>query len=242
MLNYGLIKLIESGQVTNAYKSIDRGKSVWTFAFPVDVQWYFDTVNRNQHLAAYDISHTNNFQILSRIDNMIAINNCVAVDLLGQQCAGFYEKRPISSTGGYFQFMSFCAMSRGGRGVASMTSRSKHQTPRIVPFLPEGCSVDVPAQLANYVCTEYGIVNLRGLCGYERASALISIAHPDDREWLEREARKHGLLAPKFSVPMCSPGDNDCRRYPTYEDRRSYKLPINSEIWGCDWDPYQSGK
>ena len=172
MLNFGLIKLIESGQVTNAYKSLDRGKSVWTFAFPVDVQWYFDTVNRNQHLAAYDIGYTNNFQVLSRIDNMIAIDNCVAVDLLGQQCAGFYEKRPISSTGGYFQFVSFCAMSKGGRGVASMTSRSKHGTSRIVPFLPEGSSVDVPAQLANYVCTEYGIVNLRGLSGYERASRV----------------------------------------------------------------------
>jgi acyl-CoA hydrolase len=241
MLNFGLIKLIESGQVTNAYKNVDRNKSVWTFAFPVDVQWYYDTVNRNQHLAAYDIGYTNNFQVLSRIDNMIAIDNCVAIDLLGQQCAGFYEKRPISSTGGYFQFVSFCAMSKGGRGVASMTSRSKHGTSRIVPFLPEGSSVDVPAQLANYVCTEYGIVNLRGLSGYERAAALISIAHPDDREWLEKEARKHGLLAPKFPVSM-KPGENGDRRYPSYEDRRGYKLPLNSEIWGCDWDPYQSGK
>jgi acyl-CoA hydrolase len=89
------------------------------------------------------------------------------------------------------------------------------------------------------VCTEYGIVNLRGLGGYERASALISIAHPDDREWLEKEAREHGLLAPKFPVSMY-PGAG--RRYPAYEDRRSYKLPLNSEIWGFDWDPYQSGK
>ena len=172
----------------------------------MDVQWYYDTVHRNQHLAAYDIGYTNNFQILSRIDNMIAIDNCVSVDLLGQQCSGFYEKRPISSTGGYFQFVSFCAMSQGGRGVASMTARSKHGTSRIVPFLPEGSTVDVPAQLSNYICTEYGIVNLRGLSGYERASALISIAHPDDREWLESEARKHGLLAPKFPVSML-PGE-----------------------------------
>jgi acyl-CoA hydrolase len=241
MLNYGLITLIESGQVTNAYKSIDRGKSVWTFAFPVDVKWYYDTVHRNQHLAVYDIGYTNNYQNLTRIDNMIAIDNCVSVDLLGQQCSGFYEKRPISSTGGYFQFVSFCAMSKGGRGVASMTARSKHGTSRIVPFLPEGSSVDVPAQLTNYVCTEYGIVNLRGLSGYERASALISIAHPADREWLESEARKHGLLAPKFPVSML-PGEGGDRRYPSYEDRRNYKLPLNSEVWGFDWDPYQSGK
>jgi acyl-CoA hydrolase len=243
MLNFGLIKLIESGQVTNAYKSIDRGKSVWTFAFPVDVKWYFDTVDHNQNLAVYDVSHTNNLQILSRIDNMIAIDNCVAVDLLGQQCAGFYEGRPISSSGGYFHFMTFCAMSKGGRGVASMTSRSKHGTPRIVPFLPQGSSVDVPAQLAHYVCTEYGIVNLRGLAGYERASALISIAHPDDREWLEQEARKNGLLPPKFPVSMDPAAEHrTIRRYPTYDERRNYKIPLNSEVWGFDWDPYQSGK
>lgn len=243
MLNYGLIKLIESGQVTNRYKSLpnDRGKSVWTFAFPVDVKWYYDTIHRNQNMAVYDINYTNNFNVLSRIDNMIAIDNCVAVDLLGQQCSGFYEKRPISSTGGYFQFVAFCAQSRGGRGVASLTSRSKHGTSRIVPFLPEGSTVDVPAQLANYVCTEYGIVNLKGLSGYERASALISIAHPDDREWLEKEARKHGLLAPRFPVSM-QPQEGKARRYPSYDERRGYKMPFNSELWGFDWDPYQNGK
>jgi len=152
---FRLIKLIESGQVTNKYKSLDNGRSVWTFAFPVDVEWYYNTIHRNQSMAVYDINYTNNFDILRRIDNMIAIDNCVAVDLLGQQSTGFYEKRPISSSGGYFQFVTFCAQSKGGRGVASMTARSKHGTSRIVPFLPEGSSVDVPAQLSNYICTEY---------------------------------------------------------------------------------------
>ncbi|HPC04978.1 MAG TPA: acetyl-CoA hydrolase/transferase C-terminal domain-containing protein [Syntrophales bacterium] len=243
MLNAGLIKLIESGQVTNRYKNLpyDRGKSVWTFAFPVDVNWYYDTINRNQNLAVYDIGYTNNLHNLTRLDNMIAIDNCVAVDLLGQQCSGFYEKRPISSSGGYFQFVSFCAQSKGGRGVASMTSRSKHGTSRIVPFLPEGSSVDVPAQLANYVCTEYGIVNLRGLNGYERASALISIAHPDDRDWLEKEAKANGLLPPKFPVPML-PKEGGARRYPSHEERKNYKVPFHSDYWGYDWDPYQCGK
>lgn len=243
MLNYGLIKLIESGQVTNRYKTLpaDVGRSVWTFAFPVDTKWYYDTIHRNQALAVYDVDYTNNFNILSRIDNMIAIDNCVAVDLLGQQCCGFYDKRPISSSGGYFQFVAFASLARGGRGVASMTSRSKHGTSRIVPFLPEGSAVDVPAQLANYVCTEYGIVNLRGLTGYERASALISIAHPDDRARLEEEARKHGLLAPKFPVDML-PKEGKTRRYPAYDERRNYKMPFSSESVGYEWDPFQNGK
>ncbi len=243
MLNAGLIKLIESGQVTNKYKNLpaDRGKSVYTFAFPVDVKWYYDTIHRNQNMAVYDINYTNNVHNLTRLDNMIAIDNCVAVDLLGQQCTGFYEKRPISSTGGYFNFMVFGGQSKGGRGVASMTSRSRHGTPRIVPFLPEGSSVDVPAQLSHYVCTEYGIVNLRGLNGYERAAALISVAHPDDREWLEKEAKRCGLLAPKFPVSML-PREGGARRYPSYDERRKYKLPYQGEIWGYEWEPYQSAK
>jgi len=241
MLNAGLIKMIESGQVTNAYKTLDRGKSVWTFAFPVDVAWYYDMVHRNQALAVYDIDYTNNLDVLRRIDNMIAINNAVSVDLLGQISCGFYEKRPISSTGGFFQFVIFCAQSRGGRGVAAMTSRSKHNTSRIVPFLPEGSTVDVPAQFAHYVCTEYGIVNLRGLSGYERASALISIAHPDDRQWLEKEAREHGLLPPAFPLDFL-PTEGKTRRYPSYQERRNYKIPMGSSLWGYDWDPIQSGK
>ncbi|MBN2569329.1 MAG: hypothetical protein JXB42_07860 [Deltaproteobacteria bacterium] len=236
MLNAGLIKLMESGQVTNRYKTLDKGKSVWTLAFPFDTKWYYDTVHRNQALAAYDIDYTNNIQTLTRIDNMIAINNCVAVDLLGQQCCGFYDKRPISSTGGYLKFIGFCAQARGGRGVGSLTSRSKHGTSRIVPFLPEGSTADVPAHLANYICTEYGMVNLRGLNGYEKAASLISIAHPDDREWLEKEARQNGLLPPNFPGNFVAHEGNS-RKYPSYkEDRRNYKIPSASSLWGSTWD------
>lgn len=240
-MNAGLMKLMESGQVTNKYKNIDRGKSVWTLVLPLDAQWYYEMINRNNKMAVYDISYTNNLHNISRIDNMMAINNCVAVDLLGQQCCGFYEKRPISSVGGYFQFGAFCPQSRGGRSVAAMTSKSKHGTSRIVPFLPEGSSVDIPAQLTNYVCTEYGMVNLRGLIGYERAEALISIAHPDDREWLEQEAKKYGLLAPKFPVSM-KVVEGKTRRYPSYDERRNYKVPFNSDSLGFDWNSYQNGK
>ena len=122
-----------------------------------------------------------------------------------------------------------------------MTSRSKAGDSRIVPFLPEGSVVDLPAQLAHYVCTEYGIVNLRGLNGYERAAALISIAHPEDREDLERAARENGLLPPCFPVAML-PEEGGARRYPSYQERRKHKIPANSILWGCDWDPTQSGK
>ena len=241
MLNPGLINLILSGQVTNRYKTLDRGRSVWTFAFPMDTKLYYDVVDHNQDLAVYDIDYTNNLNVLTRIDHMIAIDNCLAVDLLGQQSAGFYKMRPISNTGGYLQFVGFCGQSRGGRGVSAMTSRNRRGEPRIVPFLPEGCTVDLPAQLAHYLCTEYGIVNLRGLNGYERTAALISVAHPDDRENLERLAHTHGLLPRCFPADML-PAEGGNRRYPSYAERRDYKIPFNSELWGYDWDPTQSGK
>ncbi len=120
-----------------------------------------------------------------------------------------------------------------------MTSRSKHNTPRIVPFLPEGSSVDVPAQFTQYVCTEYGIVNLRGLNGYERAAALISIAHPEDRQ-RSKKRREKTASAAKFSANFL-PREGGTRRYPSYEERRNYKLPMGGAIWGYDWDPIQSG-
>ncbi len=122
-----------------------------------------------------------------------------------------------------------------------MTSRNRRGEPRIVPFLPEGSVVDLPAQLAHYVCTEYGLVNLRGLNGYERTSALISIAHPDDRENLERAAHSYGLLPRRFPVDMM-PKEGTSRRYPSYQERRDYKIPYNSYSAGCEWEPTQSGR
>jgi acyl-CoA hydrolase len=126
-------------------------------------------VHHNQSLAVYDIDYTNNLHVLTRIDHMIAIDNCLAIDLLGQQSAGYYNWRPISNTGGYLQFVSFCGQSRGGRGVSAMTSRNKRGEPRIVPFLPEGSIV--PPGPVSHVCTEYGIANLRGLNGYDARPA-----------------------------------------------------------------------
>ncbi|MDH7478931.1 MAG: acetyl-CoA hydrolase/transferase C-terminal domain-containing protein, partial [Syntrophomonadaceae bacterium] len=88
-------------------------------------------------------------------------------------------------------------------------------------------------------------VNLRGLNGYERAEAIISIAHPDDREWLREEAKKLNLLPPSFPVSM-KPEEGGARRYPHYlRDRRDYKIPYTSRLWGHDYlgdDGITSGK
>ena len=234
MLNFGLLKMIESGQVTNKFKNIDRGKSVWTFALPFMIQYYYDMIDHNPTMAVYDIDYTNNIHQLSRVDNIIGIDNAVMMDLYGQVSCSHTGDRIISSTGGFFNFITFCPLAKGGRSVVSMTSRDKNGKSRFNCLMPKGMVIDVPSQFVNYVCTEYGIVNCWGLSGYERAEALISIAHPDDREELEREARKNKLLPPNFPVSMhVKPGET--RRYPTYEARRKYKLLYASRSSGCEW-------
>ena len=72
MLQEGLMSLIESGSVDNSRKSIDRGKSVWTFAFPFNRKRYYDFIHGNHLLAAYDINYVNNVYQLSRIDHLLA--------------------------------------------------------------------------------------------------------------------------------------------------------------------------
>ena len=155
--------------------------------------------------------------------------------------AGFYEKAADLELRRILPFRVLLrpVQGRQGRGLHDLPEQARHLPDRSLPArrLFGGC----PRSARNYVCTEYGIVNLRGLSGYERAAALISIAHPDDREWLTKEAKENGLLAPKFPVSMLAQ-EGGTRRYPSYEERRNYKIPLHGEISGFDWDPHQSGE
>ena len=102
--------------------------------------------------------------------------------------AGNVGGRPISGTGGQLQFTLGAMMAKGGRAILAATARDAKGKSRFVPMLDPGSVVAVPDWLVTYVCTEYGIVNLMGCTDAEKAAKLISIAHPDDREWLAKEA------------------------------------------------------
>ena len=236
MFQEGIMSLIEAGCVDNSLKSIDRGKSVWNFAFPTNWRRYYDFIHHNHSLAIYDVNYTNNINVLSKIDNMVAIDNFLAIDLQGQLCSGCYAGRQIAGTGGFFQFLAFCGLSKGGRSIATATSTKKlndgRVVSRIVPEFPGNTSVDVPATFTPWVATEYGIVNLWGLGSYERTKALISIAHPEFRDELEREARKRNFLPKNFPIPMIGPE----RRYPEYKERRDFKSPYTTIWQGCNYE------
>ena len=121
-------------------------------------------------------------------------------------------------------------MAKGGRGVLAATSRDGKGRPRFVPSLPQGTIVDVPSQFVSWVATENGIVNLSGKSQAEKAHDIINVlAHPDDRETLERAAHEMHLLPRVYKL-------SENRRYPDYwKDLRDYKHVYTSEMEGWEY-------
>ena len=87
-------------------------------------------------------------------------------------------------------------MSEGGKSVTAFASRTKNGKTKIVPILNPGAGVVTPRADAHWIVTEYGAVDLTGKSLQERAKLLISIAHPDDREALDRAA--FGRFGPNY--------------------------------------------
>ena len=211
--------LLEAGSVDNSRKNIDKGRCGWAYIMPVDTPRYYEWVHRNPQFAGYDIGYTNNIVSLSQLDNMVTVNNFAQMDLRGQDAAGNVGGRPISSTGGQFQFTLGASMARGGRAILAATSRDAKGRSRIVPMLEQGSTVDVPDWLVTWVCTEYGIVNIQGCTDAEKSRKLISIAHPDDRPALEKAAVEQLRLKTNHWMFKTAPD----RRFPTAADQKEHK-------------------
>jgi len=211
--------LTEAGVVDNSRKPIDTGKCGWAYIMPVDTPRYYEWMHRNPYFAGFDIGYTNNVATLSQIDNMVTVNNFAAMDLRGQDAAGNVGGRIISSTGGQFQFTLGASMARGGRAIIAATSRDGAGRSRFFPKLPAGSVIAVPDWLVTWICTEYGIVNIQGCTDAEKARKIISIAHPDDREELEKGALEMGIMADHWMFKSAPD-----RRFPTAEEQKDHKL------------------
>lgn len=183
------LSLYRSGKLTNRKKNIDRGKGVYGCA--IGSKDLFDWLEENHGIAAYPLEYVNRPSIISQIDNMVSINSCVAVDLYGQVAAESAGARQISGTGGQLDFLVGASASRGGKAFICMSSLHtdrygvKHS--RIKPQF-NGDIVTSPRSQVYFLVTEYGIINLEGRSTWERAEDLISIAHPDFRDELIKEA------------------------------------------------------
>jgi acyl-CoA hydrolase len=184
MFSDGIIDLFEKGVITNKYKRIHPNKTVTAFA--LGTRKLYDYVHDNPGIAFLDIDYVNEASVIKRNPRVVAINSAIEIDITGQVCADSIGTYQYSGVGGQMDFMRGAALSEGGKPIIAIPSRTKKGIARIVPFLKPGAGVVTTRGHVHYVVTEYGVAYLFGKNFRQRAKALISIAHPDDREWLER--------------------------------------------------------
>ena len=199
MLTDGIIDLYKAGIVTGAAKTLHPGKIVCTFG--LGSQALYEAIDNNPDISCQPVEATNLPQNIMQNDSLIAINNTTQMDLQGQAASESNGHRHISGTGGQLQFVRGAYASKGGKSFICLSStyeRAGLRKSRVVLSLTPGNIATTPRSDMMYVVTEFGMVNLKGKSIPERAKAMISIAHPDFRDDLEREARENGLIPRTF--------------------------------------------
>ena len=195
MLTDGIGDLYKAGRITGARKTLDPGKIVYTFSLGSSA--LYALADRNSDMYCRQVDYTNSPHIIMRNERVISINNTTQIDLQGQAASESDGHRHISGTGGQLQFVRGAYASKGGKSFICLSStycKQGERRSRIVLNLTPGNIVTTPRSDVMYVVTEYGMVNLKGKSVAERAQALISIAHPDFRGELERQAYEHRLI------------------------------------------------
>ena len=176
---------------------VDFIKRIAVIAIPVALQNLLTTTGSMiDTIMIAPLEYVNAPQTISKIDNMVSINNCIAVDLYGQISSESAGKRHISGTGGQLDYLTGAAMSRGGKAFICMHSAHRAKDGTLHSCVqPNFCGdiITSPRSQAYFMATEYGVVNLTGSTTWERAEKLISIAHPDFRDDLIREAQAQNI-------------------------------------------------
>ena len=192
MLADAYLDMFEMGKITNSEKFLDKGKMVYTFA--LGSQRLYDFLNENPHCASYPVDYTNSLGHISVNPKEVSINNALEVDLYGQVSSESSGFRHITGTGGQFDFAYGAYHSKGGKSFiclsSTVTDRNGNISSRIRPVFDPGTIVTLPRTITQYVVTEFGMVSLKGKSTWERAEALISIAHPAFRGELVEAAEK----------------------------------------------------
>lgn len=185
MISDGVMHLMKAGVINNKAKNFHNRRVVVTFL--MGSKEFYDFVDDNPAFEMYPVDYVNDPRVISQNDNMVCINSCMQVDLLGQVVSGSIGLRQFSGVGGQVDFVRGAAWSKGGKNIIAMPSTVKGKASKIVPFITEGSSVTTSINDVDYIITEYGIAQLKGRSLRERASRLIAIAHPDFRAELAEE-------------------------------------------------------
>jgi len=205
MFSDGVIPLIEKGVITNAKKTLHRGKMVATFI--MGSRKLYDFVDNNPLVEFHPVEYTNDPFVIAKNDKMISINAAIEVDLTGQVCADSLGTMFYSGIGGQVDFTRGAARSNGGKPIIALPSTAQNESySRIVPYLKQGAGVVTSRGDVHYVVTEFGSAYLHGKNIRERALALIQIAHPKFRPWLLAEAKtRHLVSADQIEIPITTP-------------------------------------
>ena len=182
----GVLPLVESGVINGANKAIDKGKMVSTFL--MGSQKVYDFIDDNPMVLMQDVAYTNDPFIISKNPKVTAINSALQIDLTGQVCADSLGTTFYSGVGGQIDFIYGASLSQGGKAIIAMPSATNKGISKISPVLNLGGGVVTTRNHIHWFVTEFGAVNLYGKSLQERAKLLISVAHPDHREALDKAA------------------------------------------------------
>lgn len=189
------VDIAKAGKITGRNKAIDRGRQV--YAFGAGTKKLYDYLDNNPECMGAPVSYTNDARVIAQIDNFISINNFVDIDLFGQVNAESAGTKQISGAGGQLDFVLGAYLSKGGKSFLCCSSSFKNKdgtlSSRIRPTLSNGSIITDARPNVHWLVTEYGKVCLKGLSSWQRAEAIISVAHPDFRDELIKEAEKMNI-------------------------------------------------
>ena len=188
-------ELAKSGKVTGRRKNIHPGKQMYAFA--AGSHELYEYIDNNPEVVSASVGYVNDIRTISALDNFMSINNAVNFDLFGQVNAESAGTRHISGSGGQLDFVLGAYLSRGGKSFiccsSTFTDKNGNTQSRILPTLTQGSIITDTRCNTQFLVTEYGKANLKGLSTWQRAEAIIGIAHPDFQDQLIKEADKMGI-------------------------------------------------
>lgn len=188
-----MVDLYNAGVITNAKKTLHRGKFIATFTF--GARSTYDFLDDNPAVEFHPVDYVNDPCIIAQNDKMMSINSCIEIDLFGQICSETIGPKNFSGVGGQMDFVRGASASNGGKCFIAFQSTAKKDTvSKIKPVLTQGACVSTSRNDVDYIVTEYGITRLKGLTCSQRAKELIRVAHPKFREELTKAAKDMHII------------------------------------------------
>jgi acetyl-CoA hydrolase len=186
----GVVDLVERGVIDGERKTLHPGKII--AGFMLGTKRLYNFVHDNPIVELHPTEYINDPFVIAQNDRMVAINSAIEIDLTGQVCSDSIGPRLYSGVGGQIDFIYGASRSKGGVPVIALpaTATAKGQViSKIVPMIREGGGVVTTRNHVRYIVTEFGVADLYAKTIRQRAQALISVAAPQFRDELERQAR-----------------------------------------------------